>query len=392
MRRAIVALFAMLLFCAERSYAQPRIRCLVAGATFSSLRQRSEGVGVIPGIDGFIGAEAVALGQIFGVTPEFAYLPGIDQDADNAFASPEHEDRLASGSVFFGRRLLAGVLQDEHRGYASLAGILAHEFGHIAQFRRNEPLDELESELQADYLAGYYLARRSHTLPDGPEQFVYTLFGYGDEDFDFYHPVGHGTGDQRVAAMLAGVYDNDRSFNNAFRNGLQRVRQLIPTFVGRGSGYAELSQEAHDPEAYSQLQLTLNTVTWNLNPADPFANFRYQYVNNGSDAIVVKLIVNSLILPVDEQGNDTTPRILTQRRMQQLVQPGQKVEFRDRIRSTSQSQIVRVRISEDVVVAFASKLNQDGTPVTPPTAAPSSGATTGSSLMEVGASRNRQQR
>ena len=359
MKKELILTIAVLAVSASGAEAQAvRVRCFLSGATAQQREQAWPKITHPVGITHFVETEAAVLTRLFNVFPRLYHFSG--PDSYNAFASDWTEPGIGKGTVYFGSDLMGKTLADQTRSWASVGGILGHEFAHIAQFERGEPADALESELHADYLAGFYLSRRGLQLPGGAERFTYTLFSFGDTDFDFYDPVGHGTGDQRVAAMLAGYYagefDRRLSFQNAFDRGLRRVRELIPTFRDLSSGISEISPRAHNPDAFATVRAVRASYNWEIDVRNPLAHFNYAYRNGGDQPLVIKLVVNSLVVPVNGEGEPGEPRILTQRRLQHRVEPGGTVEFVGQIRSTSQSGIVRVRLEPELVVAFEKDL------------------------------------
>ena len=107
------------------------------------------------------------------------------------------------------RRQLGGrVIQQQ----LQVAAILAHEFGHIVQFfstyyrqlRKAHRTVKLV-ELHADFLAGYFVARRRERFPD------LRLQGLGEAweamgDVDYNNPKHHGTSAERLKAIEQGYF------------------------------------------------------------------------------------------------------------------------------------------------------------------------------------------
>lgn len=124
--------------------------------------------------------------------------------------------------------LVSGLLSvtglGEDAGYALIA-VLAHELAHGLQLKNQdteeeiykqsilEGLDKDESEvmliiagkfleLHADFLAGYYIGRRSLLLGEGRDVASEVFRELGD--FYFWSPTHHGTPSERRQVMLAG--------------------------------------------------------------------------------------------------------------------------------------------------------------------------------------------
>lgn len=93
-------------------------------------------------------------------------------------------------------------------GDAALAYVVAHEYAHAMQrayriYNSSTPVNELE----ADCLAGYYLAAIPNVTFD--ENDIYEIRNMAESigDYHFLHPQHHGTPEQRMNAVLAGIRD-----------------------------------------------------------------------------------------------------------------------------------------------------------------------------------------
>ena len=146
--------------------------------------------------------------QFSGHRPAFAFFN--DSGAPNAYASPERLVAGAEGTILFGRSLFRDAMSNyESHGFSVLM-IIAHEFGHIAQFS-SDKYDALFSlsdtsvlpELHADFLAGFYLAELDRMYAAMNNNFAARLMkDLGD--FNIRSPDHHGTPDQRLKASNAG--------------------------------------------------------------------------------------------------------------------------------------------------------------------------------------------
>jgi hypothetical protein len=122
--------------------------------------------------------------------------------------SVANANALASGEgyILFGRYMANQLLQ---RTGSSLpiAGVLAHEWGHRAQFTFGWMVQTeatvRRTELEADMWAGLYMGLVK--LWTGPhlQSFFQTLVGSGD--YNFHSPGHHGTPAQRNAAGATGL-------------------------------------------------------------------------------------------------------------------------------------------------------------------------------------------
>ena len=113
----------------------------------------------------------------------------------------------------------------------AVAGICAHECGHIYQMQNNYArlLDgptPVLFELHADCLAGVYMGKTRDHAKERMSAFARSLFAMGD--YNFTSPYHHGAPEQRVAAMESG-YDLGASgldVADAAKIAAQRVREL----------------------------------------------------------------------------------------------------------------------------------------------------------------------
>jgi hypothetical protein len=160
-------------------------------------------------LDRALGRALVHISQAFDVYPGFSFYD--DYDAPNAIAAPFTLLEDTTGTVLFGINLLRTQL-DAPDGDIAVLGICAHEFGHIVQFfspyyrqlRKAHATVKLV-ELHADFLAGYFVARRRERFPD------LRLQGLGAAweamgDVEYNDPKHHGTSEERLAAIEEGYF------------------------------------------------------------------------------------------------------------------------------------------------------------------------------------------
>ena len=100
----------------------------------------------------------------------------------------------------------------------TLPAILAHEVGHIVQFHEGSRLATKPKELQADYLAGWYMANRDRSdqwSETSVQQNMSGFFRLGD--YDYNSPDHHGTPNERFAALVAGFRNANLSLPAVYR-------------------------------------------------------------------------------------------------------------------------------------------------------------------------------
>jgi hypothetical protein len=184
------------------------------------------------------------LKKTFGVRPGFTYY----EDEENALATryPYFGEKGPDGTVMLGINLvrtcksqkltfqIAPPSQIPDFGFIE-AVIVAHEFGHILQFKNGLPDENgpWQMEPHADFMAGWFFAQMS-TKPEfqyawtqiialwypGVDTYIAasTLFNLGDTDFtDSDH---HGTPEFRARMFRVGYEAGSLGVMEAFEKGL----------------------------------------------------------------------------------------------------------------------------------------------------------------------------
>jgi hypothetical protein len=156
----------------------------------------------VKSIDNYLSKEGTYLEEIFAVKVKLQIFD--DSNEPNAYATSESINPLSfDGTVYFGLQLLADELK-EANGYASVNGILAHEYGHILQEKLDCKLEGAQRELHADFMAGFYMGKRGIYTADEIKQFSVSLFKKGDKHvWDASH---HGTPKKRLLTLLTGYF------------------------------------------------------------------------------------------------------------------------------------------------------------------------------------------
>lgn len=226
-RRALVsAVAAFAVALAPTQLAGQHRGCFLGFGALGSLPDLRSSSGN-PQLDRAMIAEIRKVDRIFGINPGYSYFY---DESPQAYATPEQlvDFPGTQGSIIFGLNLVAGELNSEYGG-AAVAGIAAHEGGHIYQFFRldRDLLARLRSrpttrefDLHADFLAGYYFAATGRT-ERSLVVFAEALFARGD--YMYNHPQHHGTPDERVGAMRAGYRHGDLSVEEAAIRGVHYV-------------------------------------------------------------------------------------------------------------------------------------------------------------------------
>ncbi len=178
-------------------------------------------------------ALALTLSKIsdcLNVTPGFAYYD--DYDGENAFASDVARLAGDDGTVLFGKNLLKRLMAGRESPEVAVAGVCAHEFGHILQYklgldkglRKGQPTVK-RVELQADFFAGYFAGVRKRELPGFPAA-VIALTQYNSGDDMLNNPDHHGTHEERGRAIVKGyqtAHDDKKPLLDAINIGTEFV-------------------------------------------------------------------------------------------------------------------------------------------------------------------------
>lgn len=181
--------------------------------------------------DRVFGRAIIKLAGFFGEQPAFGIVN--DEHHDNAWAMAQTPPGARFGTVGFGSTMLNKLREFDASGMAIMA-IVAHEFSHIAQYRRNV-MGELNagqtsvrrSELHADYLTGCYLGWIKRNQPAVSVRLAGQFMeAIGDTNFSSEHH--HGTHAERIASVEAGfalAKAEDLAFEDYFVRGKTYILQ-----------------------------------------------------------------------------------------------------------------------------------------------------------------------
>jgi hypothetical protein len=178
-------------------------------------------------------AELKGIVRVLEVNPGFQYI-----DEMNAFAMEASIIPGTKGTVMLGLPLVKQLMELDDGG-AGVAGVCAHECGHVYQFEHGLAATLKDGkptvaalELHADFLAGYYFSRRKSKGFDHLLHFLNEVAKMGD--FNFKSVFHHGSPQQRAAAA-------DRGYNlglegMSIAEAAQRGVTIILDMVEQGSG------------------------------------------------------------------------------------------------------------------------------------------------------------
>jgi hypothetical protein len=150
----------------------------------------------------------------------------------NAWATPRGTDIVGTkGTVCFGTDLFRQEFYEHDRTGTTVITIIAHEFAHIAQFDRGRfdtfnKGDSLKREINADYLAGYFLGTRMSQNPGLEFKKAGEYFIRQGNSEDGKANRTHGNSKERLDAAEAGfrlAYLQRKTFDEAWVASLEYV-------------------------------------------------------------------------------------------------------------------------------------------------------------------------
>jgi hypothetical protein len=183
-------------------------------------------------LDRKLGRALARAAQFFAINPAFGFYHEM-----NAQASDEVSANIPRtwGTVLFGMPLFKQELTVHDRSGMTILSIIAHEFGHIVQFKKRARERMLVGqstvkrlELHADILAGFFLGARKR---ENPQLSFYTagevFHRIGDHNFNSQNH--HGTPDERAAASNLGFQhgtNGSTDLDQLFQIGVNYVMRL----------------------------------------------------------------------------------------------------------------------------------------------------------------------
>jgi hypothetical protein len=199
-------------------------------------------------LDNFISIGAQYVLAKFEISPNVAYYN--DGASPNAFASKNGKGdgviRIGGSLVqqefklwrtgFFEQCSRSGkdpyqLLNNKKAGGCySVTAIIAHEAAHILQAKMGVAFNSRNTELQADFLAGWHIAAYERIFSSEFKEFRMKEDGirafYSRGDYSFNSPQHHGTPEQRSKAFLAGFALGDVSLLAAWNKSMEYRRKL----------------------------------------------------------------------------------------------------------------------------------------------------------------------
>lgn len=171
-------------------------------------------------LDQKFNSEQISLQAFFNVDVDLFMID--DAKSPTAWANCDHPggSKHYDGIVAFGFNMLKYQLWG-NKGEVAVAGVLAHEFAHVYQCVVNTPFNRSNHrrELQADFLAGYYLASKDYISAERMKEFARSLAEAGGDDYT--SPKHHGTSEQRVSIMYEGYNSKHLTLYQAYKKSIE---------------------------------------------------------------------------------------------------------------------------------------------------------------------------
>ncbi len=172
-------------------------------------------------LDRALSSEMKKQQKLYVLRPAF-YL--FTDKIKNAFATTKKfpEFPTSDGSIVYGIELMKEQLARGYWGGAVVAGVLAHEYGHIYQYRsgyfkRMRKLHKTVKfvELHADYMSGYYIGRKYQESGERVNVRTVASATYDIGDYHYNSPSHHGTPVERTIMLKAGfdLHNSNRNLS-----------------------------------------------------------------------------------------------------------------------------------------------------------------------------------
>jgi hypothetical protein len=193
--------------CAARALAanDEQILCAAAGQGAPQAEALLDSTGDA-NLDRILAAEMMEQSRYYGIQPAFMLYSGPNQ---NALATTKTRLENTKGTILYNVGFLQSQLKSGQWGGTVVAGVLAHEFGHIYQFfsAYAARLQGMHStvkfqELHADFLSAFYMAKKFVASGVKLNDYFDAFYALGDYQFD--QKDHHGTKEERYIAIKAG--------------------------------------------------------------------------------------------------------------------------------------------------------------------------------------------
>ena len=171
----------------------------------------------------FFISTSVWISERTSVRPDVNFFD--DSQSPNAFATDASLTGgcNSDGTILFGTTLFKNEMNQFKLWQSSTTMILAHEYGHIVQFKKKLRLPTYKQELHADFMGGWLcglMTNDRRTSGIDPQTASKSIFNKGN--YAFNDPGFHGTPEERMKFTLQGYESGLRGLarDEAFVRGL----------------------------------------------------------------------------------------------------------------------------------------------------------------------------
>ena len=153
------------------------------------------------------------LQDFFGIKVDLYFYEEASGAQALTFCSSLHPE-IYDGTIRFGLALLRNELRIKKNGEHAVLAVLAHEFAHIFQCRVGGSLRHHKRELQADFLAGYFLGRKNYSYKYDIDIIPFAVDLFSNDNW--YESFHYGTPKERTAAMIDGYHHAHLNLEDAY--------------------------------------------------------------------------------------------------------------------------------------------------------------------------------
>jgi predicted metalloprotease len=229
--------------CAETAYAAEEDEFILCGAKNKSFTKvtdftRASRTGN-DNLDKALISELRKQAKLFQLVPAFFVFT---DHVKNAFATPYKfpDYPRSDGSILYGVDMMMDQLDTGYWGGAVVAGVLAHEYGHIYQYMSgmHKMLRKMHKtvkyvELHADFQSGYYIGQKYVDSGENVDVRAVASSTYDLGDTQYTNPQHHGTPVERTFALKAGFELHNKHRNMPIDKVAQEGVEFIQKFFLR---------------------------------------------------------------------------------------------------------------------------------------------------------------
>lgn len=186
-----------------------------------------------PDLDKSLISEMAMQSAFYGYRPAFVLYSGGERNAA-AVNKILAEYPQTDGTILYNIEMLQEQLSISHWGGSILAGVIAHEFGHIYQyhtgyFDRLRALDKTVKfvELHADFLSGFYMGGKFGSI----DVKDYANAFYETGDYSFNEPAHHGTPAERYLVLKAGFNLRVRNKSTSVSDAAREAEGFLKEYI-----------------------------------------------------------------------------------------------------------------------------------------------------------------